>query len=382
MSPTTESADASGRVEIKIKGSKKAVEDAKKQIEEAAKVFDSTVTRTLDIEKKHHRNIIGGGGANIRNIVIKAGGPDDRQKLARMVRFPRAEAEGNTIRVEAHQTIADKIIEAIQAQVSELESQTTQIIEISHEKHPKLIGRNGDIRKRIESEFGIQLDIPKQSVTGPERSRVKLIGRAENIEKAKEHIETLTKDAASTDIQVPLKYHHAIADNGQFFRRLRSDLKVSVDHKGTSPPQRPAALSTRKAGSGMPLITDDAGAGASDDNVSWVVHNLHEGAPEGEITWALSGASPESLDKASARVKKALADAQKLTHAGFLVLPDPSSYRRVVGPQGSTINDIRAKTGTKIQVPKAQSGDEAIEITGTQDGVENAKEMILNAIQG
>jgi predicted PilT family ATPase len=377
-----ESADASGRVEIKIKGSKKAVEDAKKQIEEAAKVFDSTVSRTLDIEKKHHRNIIGGGGANIRNIVIKAGGPDDRQKLARMVRFPRAEAEGNTIRVEAHQTIADKIIEAIQAQVSELESQTSQIIEIPHEKHPKLIGRNGDIRKKIESEFGVQLDIPKQSVTGPERSKVKLIGRAENIEKAKEHIETLTKDAASTDIQIPLKFHHAIADNGQFFRRLRSDLKVSVDHKGTRPPQRPEALSTRKAGSGMPLITDDAGAGASDDNVSWVVHNLHESAPEGDITWALSGASTESLDKAAARVKKALADAQKLTHAGFLVLPDPSSYRRVVGPQGSTINDIRTKTGTKIQVPKAQSGDEAIEITGTQDGVENAKEMILNAIQG
>ncbi|KAG9973569.1 hypothetical protein KCU78_g23120, partial [Aureobasidium melanogenum] len=45
-----EAADASGRVEIKIKGSKKAVEDAKKQIEEAAKVFDSTVTRTLDVE--------------------------------------------------------------------------------------------------------------------------------------------------------------------------------------------------------------------------------------------------------------------------------------------------------------------------------------------
>ncbi|KAH0246011.1 hypothetical protein KCU84_g25015, partial [Aureobasidium melanogenum] len=207
----------------------KAVEDAKKQIEEAAKVFDSTVTRTLDVEKKHHRNIIGGGGANIRNIVIQAGGPDDRQKLARMVRFPRAEAEGNTIRVEANQAIADKIIEAIQAQVSELESQTTQIIEIAPEKHPKLIGRGGDIRKKIESDFGVQLDIPRQSVTGADRSKVKLIGRAENIEKAKEHIATLTKDAESTDIQIPLKFHHAIADNGQFFRRLRSDLKVSVD---------------------------------------------------------------------------------------------------------------------------------------------------------
>lgn len=52
----------SGRAEIKIKGSKKAVEEAKKEIEAAAKVFDATVTRTLDIDRKHHRTIIGGGG--------------------------------------------------------------------------------------------------------------------------------------------------------------------------------------------------------------------------------------------------------------------------------------------------------------------------------
>jgi len=35
----------------------------KKQIEEAAKVFDSTVNRSLEVDKKYHRNIIGGGGA-------------------------------------------------------------------------------------------------------------------------------------------------------------------------------------------------------------------------------------------------------------------------------------------------------------------------------
>jgi predicted PilT family ATPase len=377
-----DAADASGRVDIKIKGSKKAVEDAKKQIEEAAKVFDSTVTRTLDVEKKHHRNIIGGRGLNLRNIVIQAGGPDDGQKLARMVRFPRAEAEGNTIRVEAHQTIADKIVAAIEAQVSELESQTTQIVEIAPAKHPKLIGRGGDVRKKIESDFDVQLDIPRQNVTGPERSKVKLTGRAENIEKAKEYMETLTKDEESAEIQVPLKFHHAIADNGQFFRRLRNDFRVSVGHKGQQAPKRPEALSTRKAGSGMPLITDDASGGASDDNVSWVVHNLHDNASEGDIVWELTGASAESIQKASARVKKALAEAQNSTHAGFLVLPDPNSYRRVVGRNGETINDIRAKTGTKITVPKAQSGEEAIEITGSQSGIESAKELILVAIQG
>lgn len=60
--PSRDAVDASGRAEVRIKGSKKAVEDAKKELQDAAKVFDSTVTRTFDVEKKHHRTIIGSGG--------------------------------------------------------------------------------------------------------------------------------------------------------------------------------------------------------------------------------------------------------------------------------------------------------------------------------
>ena len=42
-----EAASPTGRAEIKIKGSKKAVEEAKKLIEEKAKFFDNTITREL-----------------------------------------------------------------------------------------------------------------------------------------------------------------------------------------------------------------------------------------------------------------------------------------------------------------------------------------------
>ena len=57
-----EAASPTGRAEIKIKGSKKAVDEAKKLIEEKAKVFDNTTTRNLDIERRHHRLIIGPQG--------------------------------------------------------------------------------------------------------------------------------------------------------------------------------------------------------------------------------------------------------------------------------------------------------------------------------
>ena len=51
-----------GRAEIKIKGSKAAVEAAKKTIEARAKEFDNMVTRHLDVDRKHHRVIIGAQG--------------------------------------------------------------------------------------------------------------------------------------------------------------------------------------------------------------------------------------------------------------------------------------------------------------------------------
>jgi polyribonucleotide nucleotidyltransferase len=57
-----------------------------------------------------------------------------------------------------------------------------------------------------------------------------------------------------------------------------------------------------------------------------------------------------------------------------------TNYRLVVGPGGSTINNLRKETGTKIQVPRDQAKDEAIEIVGTKEGCEKARRMILEII--
>jgi predicted RNA-binding protein YlqC (UPF0109 family) len=54
--------DASGRVEVKLRGTKKQVEDAKKILQERVKVFDDTVTKSIEIDRQHHKTLIGGGG--------------------------------------------------------------------------------------------------------------------------------------------------------------------------------------------------------------------------------------------------------------------------------------------------------------------------------
>lgn len=312
-------------------------------------------------------------------LIEQAGGPTDARSRARAVRFPKAAEEGNSIRVEGQQSVVDKLCEAIMAMAADQESQTTEIAEVKPDKHRLLIGRGGEARRQLEQQFNVSINVPRQTETGPQRSQVKINGQPGQVEKCKAHILEITKDLEGETVPVPRKYHHAIADNGQFFRRLRNDHKVTVDHAGQRPPPRPAVPTPSRANGGaMPLITDDPASNA--EKHSWEMHGLHASSEAGDIPWVLSGPSPEVVAAAQAKLTKALEEASKQDTVGFLILPDPRTYRHVIGPGGSEINRIRKQTSTKIQVPRDQNKGEAIEIIGAEDGVEGARDLILEIV--
>lgn len=244
-----------------------------------------------------------------------------------------------------------------------------------------LIGRGGEVRRALESQFNIGLDIPKLSQQGPTRSQVKVSGQPADVEKAKTHILDLVKDQEGEALQVPRKYHQAVSDNGQFFKRLRNDHKVTVDHAGHQAPKRSAASPRAQVNgsASLPLITDDQD---SIDNHSWEVVDGGENVEEGDIPWVLRG-SPESVAKARAMLEKAIeqAKSQQSQSIGYLVLPDPKTYRFIIGQGGSQINAIRKETGCRITVPRDQSQGSAIEIVGAKEGVERARDIILDVVQ-
>ncbi|KAJ5164192.1 uncharacterized protein N7500_006022 [Penicillium coprophilum] len=351
--------DASGRVEIRVKGTKQQVAEAKKILQQRASEFDATVTKTIEVDKKYHKALIGGGGASIRKIVTEAGGPTDGS-AARMVRFPRPESTESTIRLEGNGKIVDSIIAAIEEFVKERQDQVTEIIDVPTAQHRMLIGRGGDTRRGIESKFNVTLDIPKQ---GSGRTDVKLKGPSNAVQSAKEHVKSMLKEQHTETIEIPSHLHYFLADNGHIFRRLRNDYQVTVDHAGQPlPVPAPSAAEDTRAtpeGTDMPLIIDDP-------NLS-------------PFPWVLSG-TPENVAKARSVVEKALASAIHQSTTGYLILPDPKTYRFVVGQGGSQINAIRKKTGCRINVPKDQALGEAIEIRGSPSGLEEAKEMILEAV--
>lgn len=312
-------------------------------------------------------------GSNLREIVVGAGGSDDRRELARTIQFPKQEADGNTIKVEGRTEVVQKIIKRIQDIVADRESQVTEVVDVPIDNHRSLIGRGGETKRQMETKFSVSIDVPRQ---GDGKTGVKVVGQPENVAKAKEHIASLIKQQQGETLQIPRNVHHVVSNNGQLFRQLRNNNQVTVDHSGHKIPSKPDN-STRANTSSLPLITDDADATA--DAHSWKVVKTVS-TEEGEIPWVLRG-TPENVQKAKDIIQKALEQAGRNDATGYLILPDPKTYRHVIGPSGSKVNSIRQQSNCRIQVPRDQARDEAIEIVGTQEGVEKAKELILAAVR-
>lgn len=269
--------------------------------------------------------------------------------------------------------MVDKIVARIQAIVQERENQVTEVIDVPIEKHRSLIGRGGETKKQLEAQFSVSIDVPRQ---GDGKTGVKIAGSPENVNKAKEHIAELVKEQEGEALQVPRGLHHAISNNGQIFRSLRNNHSVTVSHDGHTVPPKPSTA-TRANGGALPLITDEEEDTA--DAHSWKVESLGS-SEEGDIPWVLRG-SAEGVEKAKAIINAAIEQARKNTTVGYLVLPDPKTYRYVIGQGGATVNSIRKQSGCRIQVPRNDSNEDAIEVTGTEQGVEQAKDLILEAVR-
>ncbi|KAK4147473.1 uncharacterized protein C8A04DRAFT_24725 [Dichotomopilus funicola] len=366
-------------VDIQIKGTKAEVAAAKKVLEEKKAIFDDTVIKRIEVPRKYHRSLIGAGGATLRDIVVKAGGSDDQRELARTIQFPKQDADGDSIKVEGRSEIVDKIVARIEAIVAERESQVTESVEVPVEKHRSIVGRGGETKRGIEEQFKVSIDVPRQ---GSGKTSVKIVGQQADVEKAKAHLEEFTKEQPGETVQVPRALHHIVSNNGGIFRKFRNDFGITVDHAGQAVPPRPAAPSNARStnGGALPLITDDEDTAADVHSWNIVEQGSSSDAEDGDIPWVLRG-SPENIEKAKKAIQTALDQASKQTATGYLVLPDPRTYRFVIGQGGSKVNAIRKQSGCKITVPRDQNQGDAIEVVGSREGVEKAKDLILAAVQ-
>ena len=200
----------------------------------------------------------------------------------------------------------------------------------------------------------------------------------------------MSPQSITKEIVVPLKYHHVISRQGAVFRTLKS-FGVQVDQ--SIQPQR-VALPSRP----LPTVTpsariDDFEGNSASPEFEWEVITNYQDAEEGDSIWTLGARDQEGLEKAEKAIADSIASAERMSHVGFLTLPDRSSFPRIVGSKGANVARLRNETGADITVSRENNTiviigqyppsltDEAIysllTYAGAEGEIKAAKEAII-----
>ena len=205
------------------------------------------------------------------------------------------------------------------------------------------------------------------------------------------HIKESAPELVTTVFLVPAKYHHAVTQQGNIFRTLRS-FGASVDHANVPAKAAIPALPLDAASARIDEIGEDMGG------IRWhVVVNNSEGE-EGDVEWTLKARDQKGLDRARETIEDAIEHAKKMTHVGFLTMPDRTLFPRIVGTRGANVSRLRADTGADITVSREDSsiviaGESYFSMcvfgmligghfSGSEQAVEAAKEAILTIKNG
>jgi len=184
----------------------------------------------------------------------------------------------------------------------------------------------------------------------------------------KKQLKPTVVDGPTSTVTVPLKYHHVISQQGAFFRTLRA-FGVHVDQSGQ--PQK-SAVPPQPTANGATARIDEAEDEAA-VAVKWEITANYQDAEEGESTWTLRAKDQAGLDRAEKQVKEAIEQAERMSHVGFLTLPDRTMFPRIVGSKGANVARLRNETGADITVSRENS---TIVIIGSEKDILAAKEAI------
>ncbi|CAX45465.1 RNA-binding, G protein protein, putative [Candida dubliniensis CD36] len=373
-----ESEESKGYSEVELTGSKSALKEAISKIQEIIDEVENFVSRSIKVEPIYHRDLIGPGGSIMKEIISKAGGDEvPRNRQYKLLNIPNEGSGSDEVTSQGDKKIVDKIIDAIEKIIEEKRASITQEIDLPKEKHRLIIGPNGTIRHSLQSEFGVTIEIPRPN---DESTVIKIIGLPEKIENAKIKIEELTKDDWNESIDVPVIYHALVSERGAIFKKLKNDFNVEIVHGNFT------RLANKLSTASIPTPPESAYPQKDGELFKFTIVDANDSATtatsEEIIPWRLKG-SEEATAKAAKFINERLDLAKNSKSIGWFYASQPSVFSKVIGPQGSKVNQIRKKSNTFITVPRATTDKNAanfIYLVGDEDNLNIAKKEIENLL--
>lgn len=352
-------ANEEGVIELELTGSKTALKDAVKRVTDIVDEAENFVSVSVKVDPKYHRDLVGPNGSVMRDIISKAGGENvSRSKYNILLQIPDAGSGNDEVTSKGDKRIVDKIIAQVKELVALKEAAVTENFELPKEKHRLIIGPGGLVRRELEEQFGITINVPRSS---DESTQIKLVGLPEKLEALKEKLADLTKDDWNEVVEVPLHLHALVSERGAIFKDLKRRFSVDVVHGNLS------RKASQVSSASLPAPPADATGFTTAD---------FDHASEKVIPWKFKG-SPENTAKAAKLVEERLTLATSATTVGWYHSEDGSALRKLVGPQGKTIKDIRTKTNTFISVPRSdEPNGNYVYVVGGADEVQAAAAQI------
>ncbi|TFK23912.1 hypothetical protein FA15DRAFT_620028 [Coprinopsis marcescibilis] len=374
---------------ITLRGTKQSIADAKAAILAISDSVQEEANDAVTIESRFHRSIIGAGGQGLKELIRKCEGPSDPKLQAGLIRFPRQGEPGDEVRLRGEPKLVARLKAELEKFAAKLRDRVILGVEVPAAQHRALIGRGGQHLNELQDKFDVQVQFPGSRSYGqigePENQGdlegvdaanvVKVTGSRSNVENAIVQLKASVKppppENVTKDVTVPLKYHHAISQQGNFFRTLRSH-GVTVDHSAA--PSRSALPTPSPSADTSSARIDDEGPGGEVSDHQWQVEENYKNAEEGDSVWTLKGRDDAALEKAEKLITQAIENASKKSHIGFLTLTDRSSFPRIVGTKGANVARLRDESGADITVGRENN---TIVIVGTETEIGAAKDAIL-----
>ncbi|KAF9469904.1 hypothetical protein BDZ94DRAFT_1151041 [Collybia nuda] len=360
--------DGGNITNITVRGTKKAIAAAKSAILVIADQVAEEISVTVTVENKFHRTLIGGGGQGLKDLVTRCGGPSDSKLQAGLIRFPRQGEPSDEVKLRGEPKLVNKLKDELEQAVTALRDRVILAVDIPASQHRVLIGRGGQHLNELQNKLGVQIQFPGSRSYGhvgePDNAAdladidvtniVKVSGSRAACEAAIEEmkvkihstsIKPPIPEGLSEDVSVPLKYHHVISQQGNFFRTLRSygvHVDVSEHPQKSALPPQPTPNTTSSA------RIDEASSELPE--ILWEVVPNYQDAEEGNSTWTIKAHDEAGMERAQNSIKDAINHAERMSHVGFLTLPDRSMFPRIVGSKGSNVARLRNETGADITV--------------------------------
>lgn len=387
-----QASDDAPTASITLRGTKTGVATAKSMILAIAAGVDDEAETMIKVPRLYHTMLIGVGGAAIRELIARCGGPTEPRASGNTVRFPRqGEEPADEVTIKGPKAVVEKIKKALLAEVATLVSRIVYGVVVPHSGHATVIGKGAATLQEIQLKHSVRILVPgwkEYESTGAvinadeikdasEKDIIKVVGTKEAALAAS--VDIIAKGAVNAvlkaTVSVPRRDHARIANGGRFFRSLPYGTRVG--HGSAKPP------STKPIKAPKPPTPDEVPAARIDDDeqdfeseiIFQMVPIVNVGEEEvGDIDWIVESSKQEDLDKVVEMIQKQLVHTVAASHIGWLTVPR-SLMPRIVGRGGSGLEKLRT-AGVEVDVVGRKDSNQLM-ITGTPASIEEVHRMII-----